>query len=66
MLAAVTMAISLAHAPEFPGKLHLEKEQNFTVQRIYDPGFMIGGIAEPARGRRRQDQTRNGPSVLSW
>ena len=48
MLAAVTMALSLAHALEFPGKLRLKKEQYLTVQPIYYPGFTIGGIAEPA------------------
>jgi hypothetical protein len=48
MLAAVTMALSLAHALEFPGKLRLKKEQYLAVQPIYNPGFTIGGIAEPA------------------
>jgi hypothetical protein len=48
MLAAVTMALSLAHALEFPGKLRLGKEQYLAVQAIYYPGFTIGGIAEPA------------------
>ena len=48
MLAAVTMALSLAHALEFPGKLRLKKEQYLAVQPIYYPGFTIGGIAEPA------------------
>ena len=48
MLAAVTMALSLAHALEFPGKLRLKKEQYLTVQPIYYPGFTIRGIAEPA------------------
>ncbi|MGH7487593.1 MAG: DUF1772 domain-containing protein, partial [bacterium] len=48
MLAAVTMALSLAHALECPGKLRLGKEQYLTVQPIYYPGFTIGGIAEPA------------------
>ena len=48
MLAAVTMALSLAHALELPGKLRLKKEQYLAVQPIYYPGFTIGGIAEPA------------------
>lgn len=48
MLAAVTMALSLAHALEFPGKRRLKKEQYLAVQPIYYPGFTIGGIAEPA------------------
>jgi hypothetical protein len=46
MLAAVTMALSLAHALELPGKLRLDKEQYLTVQPIYYPGFTIGGFAE--------------------
>lgn len=48
MLAAVTMALSLAHALELPRKLRLKKEQYLAVQPIYYPGFTIGGIAEPA------------------
>jgi hypothetical protein len=48
ILAAVTMALSLAHALEFPGKLRLKKEQYLALQPIYYPGFTIGGIAEPA------------------
>src|SRR4029453_4123590 len=47
MLAAVTMALSLAHALELPGKLRLGKEQYLAVQPIHYPGFTIGGIAEP-------------------
>jgi hypothetical protein len=35
MLAAVTMALSLAHALELPGKLRLNKEQYLAVQAIY-------------------------------
>ena len=48
MLAAVTMALSLAHALELPGKLRLKKEQYLAVQPINYPGFTVGGIAEPA------------------
>ena len=48
VLAAIAMALSLAHALELPGKMRLDKEQYFTVQRIYYPGFTIGGISEPA------------------
>ena len=46
MLAAVTMALSLAHALELPGKLRLNKEQYLAVQAIYYPGFTLGGIGE--------------------
>ncbi|MDX8470246.1 DUF1772 domain-containing protein [Mesorhizobium sp. VK23B] len=41
------MAMALAHALELPGKLRLGREDYFVVQRIYYPGFTIGGgIAE--------------------
>ena len=48
MLAAITMGLSLAHALEFPGKRRLSKEQYLIAQRIYYPGFTVGGLAEPA------------------
>jgi hypothetical protein len=40
MLAAITMALSLAHALELPGKLRLNREQYLAVQTIYYPGFI--------------------------
>jgi hypothetical protein len=46
ILVAITMALTLAHALELPGKLRLDKEQYLAVQTIYYPGFTIGGIAE--------------------
>jgi hypothetical protein len=46
ILVAITMALTLAHALEFPGKLRLDREQYFAVQTIYYPGFTIGGGAE--------------------
>lgn len=46
-VAAVTMTQSLAHALEYPGKMRLERDQYYTVQTIYYPGFTIGGAAEP-------------------
>jgi hypothetical protein len=46
-LAAIVMALTLAHALEFPGKLRLDKESYLAVQTIYYPGFTIVGIAEP-------------------
>jgi len=46
LLVAITMALSLAHALELPGKLRLSKEQYHAVQSIYYPGFTLGGIAE--------------------
>lgn len=44
---AITMALALAHALEFPGKMRLSKEQYLAVQPIYYPGFTFGGAAEP-------------------
>ena len=46
ILVAITMALTLAHALELPGKLRLDREQYFAVQTIYYPGFTIGGGAE--------------------
>ncbi len=47
LLVAIAMALALAHALELPGKLRLGHEQYLAVQRIYYPGFTIGGLAEP-------------------
>ena len=47
LLAAVVMALSLAHALEYPGKRRLDGNTYFKVQGIYYPGFTIGGICEP-------------------
>ncbi|MBZ9860542.1 anthrone oxygenase family protein [Mesorhizobium sp. CA12] len=47
VLVAGAMAMALAHALELPGKLRLGRQEYFVVQRIYYPGFTIGGgIAE--------------------
>jgi hypothetical protein len=43
VLVAVAMAMSLAHTLELPGKMRLSKEVYVVVQRIYYPGFTIGG-----------------------
>jgi hypothetical protein len=45
-LVAVAMALSLAHALEFPGKLRLDRETYLAVQTIYYPGFTFGGLGE--------------------
>lgn len=45
---AIAMALALAHALEWPGKMRLSKQQYLDVQPIYYPGFTFGGIAEPA------------------
>jgi hypothetical protein len=47
LLAAIGMALSLAHALEFPGKRRLDREAYLKVQAIYYPGFTIGGAFEP-------------------
>ncbi len=47
LFAAVGMALSLAHALEFPGKRRLDRDAYLKVQAIYYPGFTIGGIFEP-------------------
>jgi hypothetical protein len=46
LLVAVAMALALAHALEFPGKLRLDKETYVAVQTIYYPGFTFGGLGE--------------------
>jgi hypothetical protein len=46
MLVAVTMALALAHALEYPGKMRLAKQEYLATQAIYYPGFTLGGIAE--------------------
>jgi hypothetical protein len=45
LLVAGAMTPALAHALEYPGKLALEKDAYITTQRIYYPGFTIGGGA---------------------
>ena len=47
LLAAIGMALSLAHALEFPGKRRLDRDAYLTTQAIYYPGFTIGGAFEP-------------------
>jgi hypothetical protein len=47
ILVAIAMALSLAHALEFPGKKRLGKDTYIAVQAIYYPGFTVGGISEP-------------------
>ena len=46
MLVAVTMALGLAHALEYPGKMRLSKQEYLATQAIYYPDFTLGGIAE--------------------
>jgi hypothetical protein len=47
MLVALAAALAVAHALELPGKMRLDRETYLAVQRIYYPGFTIGGAAEP-------------------
>lgn len=46
LLASVAMALALAHALELPGKLRLDKDAYLMVQKIYYPGFTVGGFGE--------------------
>lgn len=46
MLVALTMALAVAHALEYPGKLRLSKADYLAVQAIYYPGFTIAGVGE--------------------
>jgi hypothetical protein len=43
MLVAVAMALSLAHALEYPGKRRLDRDTYRAVQPIYYPGFTVAG-----------------------
>jgi hypothetical protein len=47
MLVALAAAQSIAHALELPGKMRLDEATYRAVQRIYYPGFTIGGASEP-------------------
>ena len=47
VIAAVPMALALAHALEYPGKLRLDREQYAATQGIYYPGFTLAGAFEP-------------------
>lgn len=46
LLTSIPVALSLAHALELPGKLKLRKEEYLIVQKIYYPGFTVGGFGE--------------------
>jgi Domain of unknown function (DUF1772) len=43
---SITMALALAHALEYPGKVRLSRQDYETVQEIYYPGFTYGGVSE--------------------
>jgi hypothetical protein len=47
LLLAAAWAFALAHAAEMPGTRRLDRATYFAVQRIYYPGFTIGGASEP-------------------
>lgn len=47
MIVALPTALSVAHALELPGKMRLDENTYRAVQRIYYPGFTIGGASEP-------------------
>jgi hypothetical protein len=46
MIVVLAATPAIAHALELPGKLRLDRDAYFVVQRIYYPGFTIAGIAE--------------------
>ena len=46
MMVALSAALSLAHALELPGKMRLDEPTYRAVQRIYYPGFTIGGFGD--------------------
>jgi len=46
MMVALSAALSLAHALELPGKMRLDEKTYRAVQRIYYPGFTIGGFGD--------------------
>lgn len=50
LVVAVAMALSLAHALEWPGKRRLTEAQYRAVQAIYYPGFTIGGAVGEGGG----------------
>lgn len=47
LLVAMAMSFAVAHAAEFPGKRRLPRDTYLAVQRIYHPGFTVGGVSEP-------------------
>lgn len=46
MMVALSAALSLAHALELPGKMRLDEPTYRAVQRIYYPGFTLGGFGD--------------------
>jgi hypothetical protein len=47
VLVSIAMALSLAHALEYPGKMRLDRDSYLAMQSVYYPGFTIGGASEP-------------------
>ena len=47
LFVSIAMALSLAHALEYPGKMRLERDDYLAAQKIYYPGFTFGGMSEP-------------------
>ena len=50
LLVAVAFSMALAHVLELPGKMRLGENAYWTAQRIYYPGFTIGGGVGEAGG----------------
>jgi hypothetical protein len=50
ILVGVGLSLSLAHALELPASMRLTREGYFAAQKIYYPGFTVGGgIGEGGR-----------------
>ena len=47
VLVALAMSFAVSHAAELPGKRRLDRDIYLAVQRIYHPGFTVGGVSEP-------------------
>lgn len=45
VIVALPTALAVAHALELPGKLRLDERTYRAVQRMYYPGFTVGGYA---------------------
>jgi hypothetical protein len=47
---AAAMALSLAYALEYPGKMQLDRSTYVAIQRIYDPAFTLGRAISESLG----------------
>ena len=47
---AAAMALSLAHALEYPGKMRLDRSTYVAIQPIYYPAFVVGRVISEGLG----------------